>query len=361
MPLPLILGIGAAAAGLTGAGAGIRGGMKMKKANDTIKAAKKRHEENLARFEAEQSSVTSTMDSLGKMEINILKSFKDFQDNIEKIHNCPEFKSYSKERVSIPAYDKKEITKVSIGAAALLGSLGGAGAGAVGGLAAAGATTSAVMALGTASTGTAIASLSGAAATNAALATLGGGALAVGGGGMALGSLVLGGATLGVGLLVGGIIFNFTGSALSDKADEAWQQMTKAETEINKICSYLSKLKNAAVSYIDILKKVNNIYKRHLIALSESIYLHQNFLWKFFNKLKLTKKINKVNWNKFSDEQKQSIENTALLVGLLYKMCKVNLVNKPETENGMSPINKAGVENSIQEAKGLLEDKRFTV
>lgn len=46
-------------------------------------------------------------------------------------------------------------------------------------------------AFGTASTGTAISSLSGIAATNAATAWLGGGALAAGGGGMALGTTVL--------------------------------------------------------------------------------------------------------------------------------------------------------------------------
>ena len=42
---------------------------------------------------------------------------------------------------------------------------------------------------------------------------------------MALGSAVLGGATLGAGLLAAGVSFNVTGSKLSDKADEAWEQM----------------------------------------------------------------------------------------------------------------------------------------
>jgi hypothetical protein len=49
---------------------------------------------------------------------------------------------------------------------------------------------------GHAGTGTAISGLSGIAAKSAALAWLGGGSLATGGGGMALGSLVLGGITL---------------------------------------------------------------------------------------------------------------------------------------------------------------------
>ena len=40
MPLPLILGIGAAIAGAGGLGAGIHGGLKMKEANDTLKKPK---------------------------------------------------------------------------------------------------------------------------------------------------------------------------------------------------------------------------------------------------------------------------------------------------------------------------------
>ena len=153
--------------------------------------------------------------------LKILNDFKDFSDAIEKIQNRPEFKEYKIGGVALPKYNKEELNKVSVGAGVLLGGIGGAAVGTAGGFAAAGATTSAVMALGTASTGTAIASLSGAAATNATLAALGGGAVAAGGGGIALGTSILGAATLGVGLLVGGVIFSATGSKLSDKADEA--------------------------------------------------------------------------------------------------------------------------------------------
>lgn len=57
---------------------------------------------------------------------------------------------------------------------------------------------------GMASTGTAIGTLSGAAATNATLAWLGGGSLAAGGGGMAMGTLVLGGLAAAPALIVAG-------------------------------------------------------------------------------------------------------------------------------------------------------------
>ena len=206
MPLPFILGGIAAAAAVAGVGSGIKGGMKMKDANDTMESAKQMQRRAINKFEENNKKTTKQMDSIGETELSILSSFEEFADLMENIQGRPEFKKYSKEDIKLPEYTAEELREVSAGAGVLMGGLGGAAAGTAGGFAAAGATTSAVMALGTASTGTAIASLSGAAATNATLALLGGGTIAAGGGGVALGTAVLGGATLGVGLLVGGMM-----------------------------------------------------------------------------------------------------------------------------------------------------------
>ena len=261
MPLPFILGAAAAAAALGGVGSGIHGAVKMKEANDTMKSADSIHKNNIKRFEDTSEAANKAMDKLGTLELEILHSFDEFSDTIEKIQNRPQFKEYKKDGVILPTYDKETLKSVSVGAGVLLGGLGGAAVGTAGGFAAAGATTSAVMALGTASTGTAIASLSGAAATNATLAALGGGAITAGGGGMVLGSTILGATTLGVGLLVGGVIFNITGSKLSDKADEAWAQMRKAEKTISTACAYLNDLKSAATKYTVSLETTRKKYK----------------------------------------------------------------------------------------------------
>lgn len=347
MPIPLILGAAAAAAGLIGAGAGISGGMKMKEANDTIEAAQSRHRRNISRFKEKQEAATKAMDSLGELELKTLQSFKRFQTLIEIIHNRPEFKSYEKNGVHIPPYDKEKIREVSVGAEILLGGLGGAGLGTAGGFAASGLTTAAVMALGTASTGTAISTLSGVAATNATLAALGGGSLAAGGGGMALGSMILGGATLGVGLLVGGIIFNLTGSSLSDKADEAWAQMKNAEDEIDSVCPYLDDLKSIAERYTTALIKVKNIYDSH-IKLLYSIFNSQSTLYDI------------IDWNNFSLEQRLTVDNTSLLVGILYNMCKVNIVTKSETESERQSINRADIEQTLQDTETFLQAQKLT-
>ena len=318
MPLPFILGLGAVIAGAAGVGSGINGAMKMKDANDTIKSAERQHKENIARFEATSERTNAIMDNLGKLELNILNSFERFSDVIEKIQNRPQFKSYNRNGVSLPKYDKEELKKVSVGAGVLLGGLGGAAVGTAGGFAAAGATTAAVMALGTASTG--------------------GGAIAAGGGGMALGSAVLGAATLGVGLLVGGVIFNATGSKLSDEADKAYSEMLKAKDTIDKACNILTEIDNTANNYIIALKEVERVYK------------------KFFGVVEWAVSTGKRDWNEFSYSEKIATENAVLLVGLLYNMCKVELVLKAKNEDDMNKANVVEVNKSISNAETILQE-----
>lgn len=339
MPIPLILGIGAAIVGTVGVGTGIHGAAKMKEANDTMESAKRRHDRNMDRFETENKTTSIDMDKLGKLELEILNSFSTFADIFEQIKNRPTFENYSKNGITLPKYDGEKLKEVSVGAGVLLGGLGGAGLGAAGGFAAAGATTAAVMAFGTASTGTAIASLSGAALTNATLAALGGGALAAGGGGMALGATILGATTLGVGLLVGGVIFNFAGGKLSDKADDAWYQMKKAEKQINTICDYLINLRNTSNKYYDTISSVNDIYKNHLSRLTNIVTIEGH-----------------KNWNNFTNEEKKITENTVLLVGLLYNMCKVEIVLKGNEEE-LNTINVSEVDSAIKSANAVIKDK----
>lgn len=338
MPLPFILGLGAAVAGVAGVTAGVKGAAKMKDASDIIEGSKEIAEESQKKFEKENKKTSEKMDELGKLELDILKSFKDFSNIFEKIKNRPTFEKYNKDGVTLPQYNGEKIKEVSVGAGVLLGGLGGAGLGVAGGFAAAGATTSAVMALGTASTGTAIASLHGAALTNATLAALGGGALGTGGG-MALGTTILGATTLGVGILVGGIIFDFAGSKLSDKAGEAAVQADNIQRKVNKICEYLSELYNISDEYCKTLHNVNTIYVKQL---SKLIYI--------VNDLEHT------DWKDFSEEDKINTENTVLLVNLLYEMCKVNLVLKNDDPDGMNSINVNDIQSSINNADKVIKD-----
>jgi hypothetical protein len=338
MPLPIILGVAAAIAAAGGVGSGIHGAVKIKDANDTMDLAKSIQQRAVNSYNRASKDTGNRMDSLAKRELNILKTFDDFSDAIEKIQNRPEFVGYRKSDVELPKYSAEELKKVAVGAETVLGAAGGAAVGTLGGVAAGGATTVAVMALGTASTGTAISALSGAAATNATLAALGGGALAAGGGGMALGTAVLGGATLGVGLLVGGIIFNATGSKLSDKADEAYYQAKRTEEETNKIIAYLSKLDETATHYDITLANVENRYRPLLHFLEDSV-----------------NEEHKTDWSMYSEEEQLKIQNLCLLVGLLFRMCKVNLVIQTNDKNGINKVNEPEVNKAISDAKNIMD------
>ena len=339
MPIPLLLGIAAGVAALAGVGAGINGAVKMSEANDTIKSAETKQNNALRKLKSNQESSFKLMDDLGKQELLILKSFEKFSATIERIEGRPEFKAFQKGDVSIPKFEPGDLKDVSVGAGILLGGIGGAAAGTLGGFAAAGATTAAVTALGTASTGTAIASLSGAAATNATLAALGGGAIAAGGGGIALGTTLLGAATLGVGLLVGGVIFSITGSSLSDKAEEAYRQACGTEEKVEAICKYLSKLKKYAGDFKKTLTTVESLYKDHMEKLDQIVNGN-----------------NKVHWNKFSEDERLVTKNTVILVGLLYQMCKVKLVLKKRKDDEENEVNVKGITDVIANADKVLEN-----
>ncbi len=332
--LGVIAGVGAAG----GIGAGINGGIKTKKASDTMKETKERHKRNVERFDAHNTATTSKMDALGTLELEIISTFSKFVEGYDKIRNKPTtIKDVNLGDGDVLAYSPEELKKASIGAGALLGTLGGAATGTAAGLAAGGATTAAVMAFGAASTGTPIAALSGVAATNATFAFLGGGSIVAGGGGMALGSTMLGLSTAGVGILVGGIVFSITGKVLSDKAEEAHKQMLDAEVKINKIVAYLDELKIYGSNYLELLKDINGKYTMCLNSMLYTVDMK-----------------GKTDYNEYTQDERDCVQNTRLLVQLLHKMCSVQLVTKTEADDEPNIINKSDINKMTSDAKSTL-------
>lgn len=334
-----ILLLGASAlAGAAGVGGIAKGGSQVLKANSTMKELQVQHQQNLARLEKRNKECVRDMDKLGRKELEILKSFQEFSTVFEKIKNRPEFAKIQKQGICLPQYDGEELKKASVGANTLLGGLGGAAAGTAGGFAASGAATAVVMALGTASTGVPIASLSGAAATNATLAALGGGSLAAGGGGMALGTTVLGAATLGVGLLIGGVIFGITGGKISSDAKKAQKEIEKETQQTEEICNYLLDLQGTANRYGRKLDEVGSMYHEHMEKLKWMVVMQ-----------------GRADWDWYTEPEKQLVNNTALLVKLLYDMCKVELVQKGEEEDAMNTINTTGLKEQYQKVEQVTE------
>ena len=172
--------------------------------------------------EKAQNAINETnkrIEELGKQTSELYEALTSIQELFDQIRNIPsdnklQYESLKQIRLNWKQqaekiekdYQEATIKNACAGAA-------GAGLGAavvtMGPTVAMGVATT----FGVASTGTAISALSGAAATNAALAWLGGGALAAGGGGMAVGKAFLamagpvGWAISGVSLLASGLFF----------------------------------------------------------------------------------------------------------------------------------------------------------
>lgn len=309
MPLPLIpilLGGASLLAGAAGIGGALSGKEKMDKAKERISRAKSRYEGKKGVLEREQKAAMSVLEELGTTRLEIQKSFSRFADVFERIKNRPEFREGDRERFSFTSVDLRNIRQASVSAMEIIGSLGGA---AIAGGATAMGSVALVGLLGTASTGTAISSLAGAAATNATLAWFGGGSLAAGGLGMAGGMAVIGGLVLGPAVFA-------TGWFIDSKGDEALEQASKAEREVdsavnkmNKIIDFSQKISRLAQALLEELKKAQGLYNVKVSQLEALVNRCDDY-------------------NFFSEEDKLLLDNNIMLVKVLADMTRADLLRK---------------------------------
>lgn len=172
-------------------------------------------------------------------------------------------------------------TNIQAGSTAAVGVAAGAGTAALMPSVAIGIATT----FGTASTGTAISTLSGAAASKAALAWLGGGALAKGGAGIVGGKALLAlSGPIGIGIGAAGLIGG--GLLASSKNKKNTIKINDKRKEVEKNTAIL----NAAITEIT-----------HLLELTTT---HQDGIMDLLNDLK---NINKDNYAKFNDFEKQKV------------------------------------------------------
>ena len=245
MPLPLLvvgaIKIGVAVLGAGGAAIGVRGAVKIKKAKKIGKAAQGRHKRAISRVNARRDQVSRRAKSYGRYLLSLKKGtlteMSSLLEALQKKTRIGTLKIPLGAEIQVGTLEefRQQILDPPQDAA---GVLGAASAGA----AASSSTVGLVGLLGTASTGTAISGLSGAAATNATLAWLGGGSLATGGGGMAAGTVVLGGITIAPALIVGGFY-------LASKGEKALTEARRYEKKRN---IDIEKLKTVE----DVLKKI---------------------------------------------------------------------------------------------------------
>ena len=246
--IPIILGAIALGTGAFGANKVIKGVGDLSVAKKKVARAVKLYNQGNAKLESRASEVNKIVEEYGVLQLSIKETvFARTVSLIEAIGRKSKVDIYE----IIAGVDAKA-PQVKVGehhniaaVDALKGLVSAAGISA----AASAATTSGVTAFATASTGAAISGLSGAAANSAMLAALGGGSLAAGGGGMALGTVVLSGIAAGPAIAIGGLAIAAEGEKALTKAVEAEVQVKHAlalmrvkDTLLNAISSRISEL-----------------------------------------------------------------------------------------------------------------------
>ncbi|MCD8490298.1 MAG: hypothetical protein LRZ84_27120 [Desertifilum sp.] len=262
--IPIILGAVALGTTVAGVAKGAKGIKKMKKAKKIAEGAEQRYEYAVHQFSLERDNTNKQAQDYGQLQLNIMTdTIERFVAFIEQngqramLTNIQAVEGLNISVEQISQYKSATVKAQQLiqgGTPLLVATAGYSGA--------MGLATS----VGVASTGTAISQLSGAAATNATLAWLGGGSLAAGGGGMALGSLVLGGITLGPALMLSGF-------AIAAEGKKAKKQAKAYEAEANiaiaKIDAARDVLQQVKRQIGELKSLVENINDHAISALEE--------------------------------------------------------------------------------------------
>jgi hypothetical protein len=235
--IPIILGGVALITAGAGVVKGVDGIFKIEEAKKRGKAAQERYEQKQKSIEKTLQSTQDLAQEYGQLQIQVkLQTIGRFVAFIERIgqqvsQSNMEFLEGLEGGSAQQIHEYKKATleakHFATGGFKAVGSAYVAGQG----------TIALVGLFGTASTGTAISGLSGIAAWNATLAWLGGGSLAVGGGGMALGTLVLGGIAVGPALMIGGFV-------LGEQGEKALTDVNRYEVQINTEIAKLDAFKD---------------------------------------------------------------------------------------------------------------------
>lgn len=320
--IPIIAGV----AGVVGAKKSIDGVKKISSANKKMKEAKSIQEKANNNVEKINQQTIKALDELGSKELEILSGFDIFADLIEKIQGRPTFETFKCDGISIPEFTASELKEVSIAATAALANVVGAAVGYAGAYAATDAVLMVAYSTVSAATVGGAATLTTAEAGTAMLA-------AIGGGEAVTGALILEGLSCGVGILLAGFVIDKTGDKLGRNAEKSYEQALKTSDEASLIYRQLNKIKMSTIKFKKYLLKVEKKYDEYLSQL-QTIVAEKN------------------QWQDFTIEEKKVTENLVLLVGLLYKMCKTQLIIKGEEKN---EVNEKDIKVVIGDAKKIMD------
>lgn len=240
MPLPLIVPIVLAIGGVAGLGLGVAGAADISKAKGIAKSAEQDYGVALHVLERDRTAFERRASLYGTRQLQaadqVVARFVRQLDRLGQKSSVTAGQLL--DGLQITPAELQAYRGLSVHAAALLeGGVKAAGAG----MAASTASVGLVGLLASAGTGAQIAGLSGVAAESATLAWLGGGTLASGGGGMAAGSMVLGGIAVAPLLLIGGFVLASEGEKALTKAVAYRARVRRAEAEFDALRGFIAK------------------------------------------------------------------------------------------------------------------------
>ena len=329
MAIPLIIGIGIAAAGLYKGGKAIVDNNEANSLNDDAneiveKAQKKLENSRLACEQALQELGQKKVDTLTTSVQNFIATFNQIK-NVDFQHDGDLGNLNLKEFSTVALQSMQE--KVSF----VLASGLGAGTGLAGGALTAFGAYSGTMAFAAAGTGTAISSLSGAAATNATLAWLGGGTLASGGMGVAGGVMALSALTAGPALLIAG-----------------WYMGSKAESKLNDAHSNLAEAKKFRAdteAAIALTNGIRDVTKRAISVLS-GLRTHSR---RNLRRLKNIIDEQGTDYGQYSDDAKLIVMKNVKLMQLIKAVLDTPILDEQGNLLGDADSNLLALHKQIQE------------
>jgi hypothetical protein len=269
--IPLILGGAALLGSALGIKKGVDGVSDIKEAKRVAEAAERRGKSALSTLESKRSEANRQADAYASLLLDVRRKtfdrFVKFVESLGQKGSMEAIRALEEVHITPPQLHEYKVAaieahRVAVGAVSMVASSAGASAG----------TTGLIGLLGTASTGTAISSLSGVAATNATLAWLGGGSLAAGGGGMALGTVVLGGITVAPALLVGGFVLSGRGAKALTEAKEYECKVSVETAKIYAVRDFMDRVITRINELRDLIRKLDGKANQALDSLDSSSF-----------------------------------------------------------------------------------------
>lgn len=238
----------------------------VKKKVDNINEAKKEINDSIARAKRLNDIVQEDLGQLGELKTEILSSFSTFCDCMERFQERPEIRELKCKDVSLPPFSLKELETSSIDAKKII--------------------------------------------QEVVKKQFSWSSIALFGNATVLSTIAI--STLPIfslSLITSGLINNKKSSD-----DEIWNEIENNRNKINQIIKRLSELDGVVLDFYNLLNTVYGYYNSKIEDIEDIIAK--------YSKSQTTK----ISWNKMNEEEKLTIENCILFVGLLYEMCKIQVV-----------------------------------